>query len=43
MHSQWAIMFSVMCRQHPGQYEYYKNYDDLEVEHHLANDIEVSH
>lgn len=19
------------CRQHPGQYEYYKNYDDLEV------------
>lgn len=21
----------MQCRQHPGQYEYYKNYDDLEV------------
>lgn len=21
----------ISCRQHPGQYEYYKNYDDLEV------------
>lgn len=20
-----------ICRQHPGQYEYYKNYDDLEA------------
>ncbi|MED6205826.1 hypothetical protein PIB30_021293 [Stylosanthes scabra] len=30
------------CRQHPGQYEYYKNYDDLEIhfrnEHFLCED-----
>jgi hypothetical protein len=23
--------YSVECRQHPGHYEYYKNYDDLEA------------
>lgn len=23
--------FNISCRQHPGQYEYYKNYDDLEA------------
>lgn len=26
-------MYTSLCRQHPGQYEYYKNYDDLEVRH----------
>lgn len=25
------IVYYAECRQHPGQYEYYKNYDDLEV------------
>ncbi|KAL0284445.1 UNVERIFIED_CONTAM: E3 ubiquitin-protein ligase hel2 [Sesamum angustifolium] len=39
---EWGIMLSLMCRQHPGQYEYYKNYDDLEMhfrrDHFLCED-----
>jgi hypothetical protein len=28
-----SILFFVQCRQHPEQYEYFNNYDNLEVDY----------